>query len=407
MDEFLYLDTARVGRMSPGAHRAAADYLSLAATEGGSAYFGRFLRSGFAACPDRMRACYPGLTHWNGIASLKHSLRALAGSRPDLPILLASRSAQLMRLSARLLFQRCRCVLASDLGWPGYHAILEAEGRRVSRPVTVVPLYETVGAGRMTEEEVVDTMCREYVARRCDGLFLTAVSHLGVRLPVERIVRRLEAAHEVRFVVVDGAQDFCHASADLRDEYCDFYLTGCHKWLRAYHPLGLGFYGRRRTQGVIETTLSHLKTAGELDDPLLRFSMDLEAGGLDRYSETVNLAPLFSCQGAVADGCVSSDYPHAVLAARLRNRDVIAGLAAESGWQPTLPAHGLRSGILLAQACRPQRRRIEPETLWDEFRNRGVALTAYEGGWIRFSMPEAPLADKDIHLLRNALRLAA
>ena len=151
-------------------------------------------------------------------------------------------------------------------------------------------------------------VCREYDGRRCDGLFLTAVSNLGVRFPVSRIVRRLETSCEVRFVVVDGAQDFCHASADLRDEYCDFYLAGCHKWLRAYYLLGLGFYGRRRSQGFIETTLAQLTATGEIDDPLLRFVASLETGSSPGYSETVNLGPLFACLGAVADESAAPDH---------------------------------------------------------------------------------------------------
>ena len=89
---------------------------------------------------------------------------------------------------------------------------------------------------------------------------------------MEQLVRSLEEAREPRFVVIDGAQEFCHVSADLRNDFCDLYLAGCHKWLQAYHPMGLAFYGRRRSQFIIETALKDLVTAGQLDDPLLRFS---------------------------------------------------------------------------------------------------------------------------------------
>jgi hypothetical protein len=222
-------------------------------------------------------------------------------------------------------------------------------------------------------------------------------------LPVGRIVRQLEATREVRFVVVDGAQDFCHASADLRDEYCDLYLAGCHKWLRAYHPLGLGFYGRRRTQGYIETALDHLTATAEIDDPLLRYTAHLEADTPAAYSETVNLGPLFACQGAVVDEGAAPDQRPALLATRLQNLNAIAELAAESGWCPVLPVAELRSGILLVSADRKQTRGAEPETLRSAFRDRGVGLTAYEGGLVRFSMPEAPLTADEVHLLRTAL----
>jgi hypothetical protein len=158
VDGLLYLDTARLGRMSLGAYRASADYLALVGCEGGSAYFGRFLRGGLASCPDPMADRYPGLRSWNGIAALKQSLRRLAGSRPDLPVLVAARSAQLMKLAARLLFQRCRRILAVDLGWPGYHAILAAEGHRLAREVRggCTPRADPDGKGNRGRSRGVD-----------------------------------------------------------------------------------------------------------------------------------------------------------------------------------------------------------------------------------------------------------
>ena len=45
----LYLDTARLGRMSPRAQRAQFDFVRLAVEEGCTLYWERFLRHGFAA----------------------------------------------------------------------------------------------------------------------------------------------------------------------------------------------------------------------------------------------------------------------------------------------------------------------------------------------------------------------
>ena len=133
---------------------------------------------------------------------------------------------------------------------------------------------------RTTEDEIVKVFRDRFLPEGCDGVFLPSVSHLGLRLPVERIVRSLESSGQVRFVVIDGAKDFCHVSADLRNEYCDLYLAGSHKWLQDHHAMGLGIYGRRSSRGMIETVLAHLLSAGELDDPLLRFSALLEKGNL-------------------------------------------------------------------------------------------------------------------------------
>ena len=95
-------------------------------------------------------------------------------------------------------------------------------------------------------------------------------------------------------------QDYCHVSADLRNEYCDLYLASCHKWLQGFHPMGLGFYGRR-SRSMIETALGQLLSSGDLDDPLLRLTVQMETATLDGETVAVNLIALFTSQGAAAD----------------------------------------------------------------------------------------------------------
>jgi len=58
--------------------------------------------------------------------------------------------------------------------------------------------------------------------------------------------------------------------------------------------MGLGFYGRRESRGMIETRLSRLFQRGDIDDPLLRFSIQCESGQMDSLTETVSLVSLFS-----------------------------------------------------------------------------------------------------------------
>lgn len=403
----LYLDTARLGRMSPRAQQAHLDFARLAGEEGGSLFFENFLRVGAGDWADETQASYPGLASWRGVGSLKESLRALAISSPGLPVLLANRSAQLMKLAARLLYRPCENVLVTDLGWPPYHDVLAAEAARAGANLTSVPVRDMALHGQAGEDEIVEAILTNYLRQRCDGLFLTAVSHQGVRQPVERLVRSLEAVAEPRFVVIDGSQEFCHVSADLRHEYCDLYLAGCHKWLQAYHPMGLAFYGRRRSRFVIETVLDQLVFKGELDDPLLRFSTQLETDRLDSRTETVNLACLFSCQGAVADALEEPRTPSRSLPRRLDSLTVAAGVAAASGWQPLLPPPAFRTGILLLQAERETSRALPATHLRHAFSERGVALTAYDGGVVRLSMPAQGWQPGELERLQGALRAAS
>ena len=81
---------------------------------------------------------------------------------------------------------------------------------------------------------------------------------------------------------------------------CDFLVAGVHKWLRAYQPMGLGFCCRASSEGFIRTICRETLGRWELDDPLLRFTGEVERGSPKPYSETVNLSPLFTATAAAA-----------------------------------------------------------------------------------------------------------
>jgi selenocysteine lyase/cysteine desulfurase len=393
--------------MSRRAQLAHLDFTALAGHEGASLFFEQFLKTGSQDWSSVLHSRYPGLACWQGIGHLKQGLRTLAGSDPALPVLIVNRLCQLMRFAARLLFHPCRNVLVTDLGWPPYLEILESEARRSSRHVHVVPVRGIVSGGQANEEDVIEVVQRCFVTERCDGLFLPAVSHLGYRLPVARIVRTLEKVRELRFVVVDGAQDFCHVSEDLRNEYCDLYLAGGHKWLQGFHPIGLGFYGRQRSRGMIETLLAHLLMRGELDDPLLRFTTQIEIAALEGDTETVNLVPLFTCQGAAAEALDRLLSPAAVLPARQRNLNALASAAAGCGWVPRLPSVSFQTGILLLQGERKKVQDHSASVLRETFARNGVALTAYESGLVRLSIPADEWQPGEMDHLSAVLRAVA
>jgi hypothetical protein len=170
--------------------------------------------------------------------------------------------------------------------------------------------------------------------------------------------------------------------------------------------MGLGFYGRRRSRFLIETLLGKLIAEGELDDPLLRFSTQLECNALDERTETVNLGCLFSCQGAVADAG-ESGVPSQCLPRRLESLETATKVAAASGWRPLLPPPAFRTGILLLQAERVKKRESTAAELRQAFSERGIALTAYDGGFVRLSMPAEAWRPGELDHLRVALQAAS
>jgi hypothetical protein len=158
---------------------------------------------------------------------------------------------------------------------------------------------------------------------------------------------------------------------------------------------------------MIEILLGDLLSSGEADDPLLRFATQLENATLDGQTETVNLMPLFTGQGAAADALERSSSLPKFLSLRQRNMAEATAVAESCGWRSLLPAEPFRTGILLLQAEREATRSLPPQALRGAFADNGIALTVYDGGTIRLSMPAAEWQPKEIDQLGSALRTVA
>lgn len=221
-------------------------------------------------------------------------------------------------------------------------------------------------------------------------MFLPAVSHDGIRFPLERLASVLRQQAERRFLAVDGVQAFCHVPLDLSKLECDFLVTGSHKWLGAYLPLGIGFVPNPEAFKV-----NLRRGAG---DPLLNFLLELQGNAENRFGETVNLMPLFSCRAALAEGM---DVPNE-FAVRKANADTLAD-AIDGDWQPVMPHHDMRSGILLVKAKVHRLKCLSAARLRAYFLSRGISLTAYDGGRLRIAMPAAPLLVADIECMIHSL----
>ena len=395
----LYLDTARLGLMRTGAQRLYQDFVRLAGEEGCTLYWEEFLRSGWNAWPESLKGRYPALNAWHGIAGLKNSLRRIVGASPDSQVLLANRSAMLMKLAARLLFRRCRNALITDLTWPAYLKTLKTERQRTGNHLTCVRLRQRLLTNRMESGDVVDMLAQRFRDSGCDGLFLPAVDHLGIQLPIGNLVRAIREREELRCAVVDGAQALAHVPLPLTDYDCDFLIGGCHKWLGAYHPLGIGFTGPRLPADELRQIFKPLLHR-RLDDPLLRFSEELESGHSTRFGETVNVVPLLTAQGAVNE--YDSTCPTNTLRTRIANADRLLSRVDAAAWTPHLPTTSLRTGILLLRA-HEVRLQQQPEAtrLW--LHDHGIAVTSYPRGLLRLSMPHVPWPAEELEHLACTL----
>lgn len=398
----LYLDTARMGQMTPGAQAAHQDFARLVGSMGASVPVERLLREGYGASRGLLDGLYPGLEPWEGIASFKKSLRQQAGLEDDLPVLVSSRSAVLMQFAARQLWQRCRMVLTTDLTWPTYRQIFHSECRRQGKDSVTLHLADQVLLRQESEDAIAERLIDCFYRYDCDGMFLTSVSSLGGRLPITRVVERVR--EHCRFVVVDGAQDYCHVGADVQAGVADLYLAGCHKWLGAYYPLGLALFGREETRGPMEAAVRDELLEAEnplATDPLLQFVEDFQRGRRRRAGETVSLSNLFGVAGALRDAVRAGERQRR-LTVRQRNADRLLPGILSAGWEARVPDRPLRSGVLLLKPSeRKGRRAWRGEWLRQRASELGVALTGYDGGMVRLSMPDHPLGDQQLrHITR-------
>ena len=389
--------------MCPEAQAADHDFARLAGEEGCSLYFEQFLRCGFTALPPSLARQYPGLSFWAGVTAFKNDLKTAICLPRQRRVLVANRSAQLVRLAAKLLCQRCENILVTDMEWPAYIRALATECQRTGRLLTTVPMREAVLRDKICQDEAIDRLLDHYRRHNCDGLFLSAVTYQGVQLPVRQFVQSLQPREKPRFVVVDGAQALNHVPLGLADEYCDLLLAGCHKWLRAYQPLGLAFCCRRSSEKLVATTLSEMQARGEIDDPLLAFTNQLEAQSTESYSETVNLVPMFTAAAAVRRMLYSAKAKREELATQMANADRVADQAAATGWQPLRPTLLMQSGVLLLESRNQDTRQVPTDIIRQHFLTAGIAITVYDGGLLRASLPDWPMTSSDLPRLQSSL----
>jgi hypothetical protein len=384
-----YLDAARMGLTTPSTQRVLHEFVRLTGEFGCTLYFERLLRRATASLtPD-----FPALAPWKGLAELKLALAKLV-TRPESPFsLLAGRTAKLFELGTKQLARSCQRILVTDLTWPGYLKILRREARRQGRRIVAVQCRKLIFADRISAADLTDYIARAFRQAECHGVFLPHVSHDGLRLPVDALGKRLRTQGDLRCCVIDGAQALAHVPIDLSIDACDLYFGGCHKWLGAYLPLGVGFLMNE------ESRIAFDRFQPRIDDPLLTFLNRLTRRTENRFSETVNVTPLFSCRAALADlGCVQSSF-----AARRLNAELLTKILP-SPWRPLLPHENFRCGILLVQS---PNRICPPDAIRLLFLQQGLALTAYDGGVLRLSMPRLVWTAGELEQLAQAFRTVA
>ena len=90
-------------------------------------------------------------------------------------------------------------------------------------------------------------------------------------LPITKIVEELRRVGVRPFVLVDAAQALSHVDLGNLSGIADFLVTGTHKWVGSYFPLGVGIACNPYSQTWISNCIRSMVSAASVDDGLLRF----------------------------------------------------------------------------------------------------------------------------------------
>ena len=400
MSTELYLDTARLGRMCNGARLAEQDFGRLVGRLGSSLYLEQFLAEGFESLPNSIKRGVPSLLCWQGVAGFRRSLAEFIQQPLDCPTYFFGQSSSLIRFAARCLYRNASRVLTTDLAWPAYADALKTIANEQGKSLHVVPFQKWIFENRVTVCDIVQRFKRAYQRYDCDGLFLSDISYLGIRLPVVEIMRAIRS--HTNFSVIDGAQAFNQRPIELSRLGCDLYLAGTQKWLCSYHPLRIAVVGRRDSAAAIKDVARARRHGTRRTDALFDFCQSIENSGFASYGETINVSSLIAAAGAVGYMLNRPSPLHQRWRTERGNALALVDRLASRVWRPLLQSASLRSGILLlcqpkfdcAQFCSRTRRSLA---------HRGVIASTFPGGIIRLSMPAFQLTPNQLSTITRGL----
>lgn len=374
MSQTIYLDTARFGAILPECATMLREFASVLEAESQFPQFNPFLSDGSKVWPERLQSRYPTLARWQGINSLRNSVHQSFGLQQNSRILFSSSSWQLIRMACAILTSRCERILCTDLCWPEYRDILEKQAQLAGCVVTSVGLRQCP-FDQFSMAARSDELAKLYRRYRCDGAFLTPVSHDGFSIDVACFLSQLQTPS--RYCVVDGSQQAGHLPMNLPPDFEGVYATGTHKWLRSGMPLSIAAFAYDQNNPF--QAIRKLIRAGLVDDHLLLQTTPTE---LEPVQQTIRLEPLLAASLSL-ERMQKSDL-NGMLAAQCRNAEVLRDLVDIHDWA-TAPLQDNGIVVLSSQFDHAERAR-------DVLAESGVTVSDIGYQKLRLSCPTEPLS---------------
>jgi isopenicillin-N epimerase len=149
-------------------------------------------------------------------------------------------------------------ILTSTHDFYSTHEALRLRAARGGATVRKIDLYRRLD--KVSADEIVSTAARA-IRPRTRVLALTWVhSSTGLKLPVAELARAVAEVNRSRderervIFCLDGVHGFGVEDVDVGELGCDFFVSGCHKWL--FGPRGTGIlWGRRAAWARTSATI--------------------------------------------------------------------------------------------------------------------------------------------------------
>ena len=178
---------------------------------------------------------------------VRESAAAYLGVKPDEVALTGNTTTGLAMLYGGLPLGRGQEIVTTTHDHYATHEALRLRSVHGGPPLRKVTLYATPET--VTEGEVVGNLVKA-IGPRTRAVAVTWVhSSTGVKLPIRRMADALAGLNQRRdeadrvLLCVDGVHGFGVESETMAELGCDFFVTGCHKWL--FGPRGTGLvWGR-------------------------------------------------------------------------------------------------------------------------------------------------------------------
>jgi selenocysteine lyase/cysteine desulfurase len=338
-------------------------------------------------------------------AEVLQSAASYLGVAPEEVALTGSTTMGLGLLYATLELRPGEEIVTTEHDFYSAHEALRLRARATGASVRRVRLYDEPA---LASEKAVLEAIRSAVTPRTRAVAITWVhSSTGVKLPVRAIAdalaeRDAELGKRKTLLCVDGVHGLGVEPEQLPELGCDFFVSGCHKWL--FGPRGTGIvWGRADAWAEVRPTIPSFTDRESFQawlrsrDPSGTSAAAFTPGGYHAFEHRWALAAAFSFRQEIGRERAAERIRS--LAARLKDGLLdVPGVTVRTPFDERLSA-----GLVCCDVP-------SATTLPDEFVNKlredqGVvaSLTPYATSYLRFG-PSIVNSEKDVDRALEALR---